>query len=751
MNEGVAPARTQSGRRSLFRRYTLYLASLLSIALIASGAIGAYFAYHDARTLIDELQREKARNAALRIGQFIEMTGQQIRATAIIEGADTQRADLEAHHVALLKLLRLARPVSEAAWIDAAGRERVRVSRLARDSVNSTIDRAGDADVIAARQHGIHYGTISFRRESEPHFDMLVAGDRSGSGIIVADINLKFVSDVVTGITLGEHGKAYVVDAAGRLIAHPDAGMALRMTNLAAQPPVQSALSGTKDSKAAAATIVSKAADGRWLISAQAPVDPPGWHVIVEQPLTTAFAPMLASLVRTLLLLLAGLAIAVAASLALAKRMTEPIRALGTGATRIGEGYLDERVEIHSGDELETLAAQFNRMAQQLRESYTGLESKVAQRTRELEEANRSKIQFLAAASHDLRQPVHALGLFVAHLQEAQDENVRRQLIDKVAASSAAIADLIEALLDISKLDAGAIKPQPAVFALQPLFDRMEQAFSIAARDKGLRLRIRPAPLQVRTDPLLLERILLNLCANAIRYTTHGGAILAARVRGSNARIEVFDTGIGMTADQQRHMYEEFYQGAGASDHAAKGLGLGLAIVDRLSRLLGLTVHVRSLAGKGSVFAIEVPLAAGATVPALPPSPQLIATRFDALPVLLIDDDSVVREATAGVLTEWGCDVRSAAGGGAAETFLLDGPPPRLLICDYRLGAGENGIDVVRQIRARLKCDIPAVIISADASAELRDSATAAGLHFLHKPLNAARLRALLIHVTGAA
>jgi signal transduction histidine kinase len=221
-------------------------------------------------------------------------------------------------------------------------------------------------------------------------------------------------------------------------------------------------------------------------------------------------------------------------------------------------------------------------------------------------------------------------------------------------------------------------------------------------------------------------------------------------MRGPLVRIEVCDTGIGMTPDQQQHIFEEFYQGAGAPDLGSKGLGLGLAIVERLAKLLGLPLHVRSIAGKGSVFAIEIPLA-GVEMDGAPPLHLPLSTRFEALPVLLIDDDRGAREATAGILAQWGCDVRSAAGGADAVTLLSDGLRPRLIICDYRLGENELGTDVVQQIRALFENEIPAVIISADSTQELGGMTAAAGLHFLHKPLNAARLRALLIHVTGQA
>lgn len=735
-------------RRGLFRRYTLYLALLLSAAVLASGGLGAYFAFQDARALVDELQREKARSAAARIAQFVRTVELQMKGT-VVSGRAGAPLDLEARHFELLRLLRVAPAISDAAWLDASGHERVRVSRLARDVVGSDIDRSAEAAMTALRTSPAWYGEIGFRRQSEPYLAMAVAGGRTEDGAILADINLKFASDVVAEIHIGRSGQAYVVDSAGQLIVHPDASMALRRANLAQWPPVRAALAQPAADPSASPTVIASVDGAPRTVAAHARIAPLGWHVIVEQPLSEAFAPLFDAIARTAALLLLGLLLAVAASLWLARRMTTPIRLLGDGAQRIGQGHLDDRVEVRTGDELEDLADQFNRMAQSLRDSHAGLEHKVAQRTHQLAEANRAKVRFLAAASHDLRQPVHALGLFVAQLQEARDEATRAGLVNKVAASSTAVADLIEALLDISKLDAGAVAAQPTDFALQPLFNRIEQALALAAQDQGLRLRVRPTALWVRTDPLLLERILLNLCSNAIRYTHHGGAIVGARVRGAQVRIEVWDTGIGIAADQQAHIFEEFVQMGGAAAGERQGLGLGLAIVERLTHLLDLRLSLRSVPGRGSVFAVELPQAPAAH-PLQSPLTQLLApARFEGLAVWLIDDDALARDATEGLLTQWGCAVSPLAGGADALTLVEQAPAPQLIICDYHLGDGELGTALVAQLRARLGQGLPAVILSADASSELREAAGLADLHLLHKPLNAARLRALLLHLAA--
>jgi signal transduction histidine kinase/CheY-like chemotaxis protein len=733
---------------SLFRRYSLALALLLSLAVLSSGGIGAWFAYRDARALVEELQREKARSAAVRIEQFLRTVELQLKGALV----STRALDVQARHFELIRLLRIAPSISDAASLDAAGRELVRVSRIESDQLGSHIDRSAEPAVIALRTgQAVGHGGIGFRQQSEPHLSMAVASSRPDAGLLIASINLKFASDVVAGIGIGRHGAAYVVDSRGGLIVHSDSGLALRLSNLAQLPQVRAALHQPGAAAAGQPATIASVDGAPRTISAHATIQPLGWHVIVEQPLSEAFAPLFDSLVRTAVLLVAGIAVAVAASLVLARRMTAPIRLLEAGAVRLGAGQLDHRVVIDTGDELEALADQFNRMAASLRESHSGLEDKVEQRTRELGLANRAKARFLAAASHDLRQPVHALGLFVAQLEASQDEATRSRLIGKVAACSAAVSDLIEALLDISKLDAGVVAPQPTEFALQPLFDRIEQAFSPAAQDKGLRLRVRPTALRVSTDPMLLDRILLNLCANAVRYTVQGGAILAARVRGAMVRIEVWDTGIGFTPEQQRHIFEEFYQVGGAPDGRGKGLGLGLAIVERLAGLLGLALHVHSVPGRGSVFAISVPLAplASLSPDGETPLPQALPLAgIEGLSVLLIDDDSVAREAIEGLLVQWGCEVRSVASG-AAALQLLAGTPPHLIICDYHLGHDELGTAVVQQIRALAGASTPAVILSADVTQPLREATAAAGLHLLHKPLNAARLRVLLMHIAA--
>jgi signal transduction histidine kinase/CheY-like chemotaxis protein len=731
-------------RRGLFLRYTAYLAGLVSIALLASGAVGLAFGYRDTRTLVEQLQREKVRSAALRIEQFATAIEAQLRAAVPLLPSVLPN-ELQALRFDLHRLLRQAPAIAELKWVDATGLQQVEVSRRTRDRIGVAADLASHAGVLAALDGTTHFSAVYFRNGTEPYLTVAVGTGRRAAGVLLAEVNLTFVRDVV--LEIGEaSARSYVVDSKGRLIAHPDLGLVLRGTDLSDFAPVRTALAGAAGHDV---IVAASSADGRARqhLVASASIPSLGWHVFVEQPLADAFAPLYAALARTAALIVLGVVLAVLAGLALARHMATPIAALQRGAARLGAGRLDERVELRTGDELELLADEFNRMAERLRESHAGLEQKIARRTRELAAANQAKSRFLAAASHDLRQPVHALGLYIAQLRDAGNAATRERLLAKVEASSAAVSELIEALLDISKLDAGTVTPQPAAFAAQDLLNRIEDSFAAAAQAKGLRLRVRPSALHIATDPMLLERIVSNLVANAVRYTREGGVLVACRRRAGAARFEVWDTGIGIASAQQQRIFEEFYQLHDADSEASKGLGLGLAIVDRLAALLGLRVTMTSVEGRGSTFRVEAPLATPADAASAAVTVGSPA-RYEGAVALVIDDDADARDAAAGLLSQWGWRVITADGA-AGALAALGATPERLgvIIADYRLGRGELGTQAIEQIRAACGEAVPALVVSGDVTVEMREGARSAGLHLLHKPLQAARLRTLLHHL----
>lgn len=734
-------ANTFKGR--IFRRYVAYFAGVISLVLIVSGATTLYFSYVHTRAVVDELQREKARGAAMRIEQFVRTLEAQIRAALLL---DASSAAADERQLEMLRLLRLAPPVTDVAWLDVTGKERLRVSRLHRDAVDLEVDHSRDPAVVAAASTGeTWYGPVYFRRESAPYVTLAVPGPQRELGLMLADVNLTFVGEVVSKIRVGSSGHAYVVDGQGNLISHPDLSQVLRQTNLAYLRQVKAALEADTHGEAAAPTIIGEDVRRAQTLTAYTRIEPLGWHVLVEQPLSEAFGPLYGHATRALIILVVGVLLGVGASVALARRLVDPIRTLESGVRRIGEGDLAHTLSVASGDELEDLARQFNLMARRLSESYAHLEDKIGERTAELAQANRVKSLFLAAASHDLRQPVHALGLYIAQLHEA-GAGAQQQLVEKIAASHGAVSELLDSLLDISQLDAGGIEPKPAAWYLNQVFTRVEQAIAPAAEANELRLRVRPSRLAVFTDVLLLERIVLNLASNAVRYTKRGAVLIGARRRGTHVSIEVWDTGAGIPEDQIERIFDEFYRLPGASEGRARGLGLGLAIVARLARLLGAEVAVRSKLGRGSKFSVRVPLATTAVATVIALQRPATDAVFDGALVLVIDDDAAAREAAEGLLRRWGCRVLVAASGDEAERLLQHADEvPDVVISDYRLG-NERGTAVIRRLRERCGAHLPGIVVSGDAVGQLRGSAEAEGLHLLQKPLQPARMRVLLQH-----
>ena len=368
-------------RGRLFRKYLLLILSLVTLVLLVSSGVNLYFSYQENRAALASLQREKAIGAASRIEQYIRQVSQQLVYAALPQ---IDAGDVELRRIEFLKLLRQAPEVTDIAQLDASGREQVAVSRLGMDVVASGKDRSGEPAFANARRGQPWYGPVYFRKETEPYMTVAVRSGGDKGPVTVAELNLKFIWDVVSRIKIGDKGKAYVVDSTGLLVADPDIGLVLRKTNMAALAHVKAAAHVHSADEPA---MESADLAGVTVLTSVAPIEPLDWKVFVEQPVSEVYAKLNASILRTGLLLLAGLVISALAASALARSMVRPIRTLDEGARRIGAGDLDQRIEIRTGDELEGLADQFNRMSAQLHESYAGLERKVEDRTRALTEA----------------------------------------------------------------------------------------------------------------------------------------------------------------------------------------------------------------------------------------------------------------------------------------------------------------------------------------------------------------------------
>jgi CheY-like chemotaxis protein len=330
-------------------------------------------------------------------------------------------------------------------------------------------------------------------------------------------------------------------------------------------------------------------------------------------------------------------------------------------------------------------------------------------------------------------------------LQANIDAPDRGRIVERIGAAVAAMNELFGALLDISKLDAGVLDPNITEFPMAHLLQRLETTFAGAAHEKGLSLRVMPSQAWVRSDFILLERVLLNLVSNAIRYTSRGGAVIGCRRRNGSLRIEVCDTGVGIPEDQRQNIFAEFYRlGEGSGNRV--GLGLGLAIVDRLCRLLDHPIELASTSGRGSRFAVTVPLVEPRSETAAPPlSPPTHADALSGKLVVVIEDDALVLESMGGLLRSWNCRVVAASCFNAALAGLeACDRRPDLIISDYHLSEGMSGIEAIERLRRGLRMTVPAFLISGDINAERAREMRERGYHLLHKPVSPIALRSML-------
>ena len=729
-------------RGALFRKYILLFTSVMGLALIANSLVNIWSAYREHRANLIRFQSEQAASAASKISQFIQEIESQLGWTTHLSWVEpaTEQRELDG-----LRLLRQVPAITELAMLDDKGREQLRLSRQAMNRIASGEDYSRDERFTTAMARRVYHGPIQFRRETEPYMTLAIAGVRRGTGVSVAEVNLKHIWDVVHQIRVGQRGRAFVVDARGRLIAHPDISLVLRNTDLSMLPQVRAARSGGGTTPRTP-TEVTFDLDGNRVLTAHAPIEALNWLVFIELPEQEANAPLYAALTHTLLVLLIGLALALATALVLARRMIVPIQELTAGAERIGSGGLDHRISIHTGDELEVLGDRFNAMASHLQTSYATLERKVEERTHQLAVANQSRSRFLAIASHDLRQPLHALNLLVAQMKLETDEARRQHVAGQIDAAVGNMNELFNVLLDISKLDAGGVVPAMGTFPIASILRLIETTFAAAARDKGLHFSVVESSLVVRSDPVLLGRILQNLVSNAVRYTSDGGVVVGCRRARGQLRIDVCDTGVGIAEQQQKNIFEEFYRVAGVDRDREEAMGLGLAIVKRLANLLEHPIELVSIPGRGSRFSLRVPAVPGAEIVVSAPPAAAHPAAIDSLRgqmIAVIDDDRLVREGTHGLLESWGCRVVAAAT--CAETIAaLGGRPPDLIISDFHLGDGGTGPDAIRHLRRLSRTEVPAFLISGDVSPDRLRDAQAAGLRLLHKPVSPMALRSML-------
>ena len=506
--------------------------------------------------------------------------------------------------------------------------------------------------------------------------------------------------------------------------------------------------------------------DDPYLSDGQAAADTLLGHVVVV--LGTASVEQAGLRVATVSLAVAVVLLCAAGWLAwrLSQWLSAPLNAVIGTVRNIAQGDLGSRVPEVSTGEPGELERGVNHMATVIEQHGQDMLRRVEEATADLraqkqaaEAAVLARSRFLAAASHDLRQPMHALTLLAEALKEklVTGDTESRRLTDNIAASAYAMQSLLNALLDLSRLDAGVVVARPECVAVTPLLRRLADQFAGPTQEKGLTLRVHASVWGVYADPLLLERILGNLIANAIRYTERGGILIGLRCEKPEfVRIEVRDTGKGIPATYRERIFEEYFQLDNPERGRDKGLGLGLTIVQRLARLLGASVSVRSTLGKGSCFGIRLPRCGltGALPASEPGGLPVMVTPASGQRrlVVFIDDDESILEAMTSLFEMWGIDLAVGIDARQVITDLLElGRIPEAILSDYRLKEGGTGVEAVRALREVFGQPIPATLITGDTAPETLRLIETSGLPVLFKPLKPASLRAMLHHMLNQA
>ncbi len=695
---------------TLTRRYAWQVAGVAALLLACAALIEGTFGYRQAREQMASRQAVLARAAASEIEAYLDNIAAGLRQVQALPwgendfGAPRRREELH-------RLLTLHPALVDLQDIDDQSRERLFVSRTELDRVAPESPSTAPGATPAPG-----FGTPSFDDQGVPNVTLTLPLKGVGKATR-ATINLRFLAEVVSSLRAEDGSRIYVVDANGLLIAHPDPTLVLKQMTVANHAPVATARQAASASAPAATVTDAPGLAGEDAVTAALPLGRTGWLLLVEQSRDRALAPALATLQRMFWLMVGGGSVALLVGWWSARRMAAPIARLREATARLAAGHWDTAPKLRTGDEIELLADDFGAMSRQLQDSYRELEHKVETRTAELrqrrdeaERANAAKTRFLAAASHDLRQPMHAIGLLVGVLRTRLVEPGTQALADKAQQAVRTMEGLFGALLDISKLDAGAVTTRSEIVRLADTLERAERAYAPLASAKDLRFRARATTLCVRTDTALLDRIVGNLCVNAIRYTERGGVLLACRAREGRVVLRVYDSGIGIAPEHRAAIFDEFVR-LNPKTGSDEGLGLGLSIVKRSAELLGLDVTMDSRVGRGSRFDVWLPaLPIGESSSPVQLDRPSASPRLEGLFVLAVDDEPDALQATALLLAQAGCLVATASN---ATTALAEAQrhlrPPDVLLTDLRFGgprtleghAVASGFDLIDRLRAQ--------------------------------------------------
>jgi signal transduction histidine kinase len=612
------------GRRRgrLVRHYFVISVILIGSGLLSSGFLEIYFRYRESLANLDLLQQEVAAAAAFKTEQFIQQIEAALR-TATKSPEIARRGLSKEFQAELTRLLLVTPAIEEAVALDLAGHIRLQASRFRAVLPEDSDDVPPRTAFEAAKKGRSLFGPVYFARGSEPYNSIAVPIERFAGelvGVLWAKVNLKYIWEVIQDVKVGKAGYAYIVTRSGDLVAHPDLSLVLRRQNLAHLRQVSAAFQ-PNSMRVTEHSLGARSFQGTDVFATYAFIPSLDWAVIIEQPLREAYEPLYASMFRTSSLLLIGLGMALLASIFVARRVVRPLEALRYGVERISGGDLNFRLHVKTGDEMETLAEEFNKMTGALQDAYTSLENKVAERTQELlvanqrlKELDKLKSAFVSNVSHELRTPLTA----VEGLSDNMLDGLTGSLNDKqvhyiggIKESAGRLARLIDDLLDLAIIESGRLEIKPVTFSVVGLIDEVVDTLRPVAEEKFLHVQAscENRNLTMWADRDKVIQILTNLIGNAVKFTPPEGTIKVAVATDSPAWVQVFvaDTGPGIAPEAANRIFEEFYQSSQRNGEKTRGVGLGLAISKKLVEMHGGEIGVRTTVGKGSTFFFTMP------------------------------------------------------------------------------------------------------------------------------------------------
>lgn len=579
-----------------------------------SSGLGLYFSYQENLEAQKKIQVEKAKLAATQLQDFFSQIEKYLFVASL---SATSGEDAQQQKLALLKVLRVAPAVTDIQVIDRHGIEKVSVSRLALDHLDKNTDRSGERFFTETRTGKVWYSPVFYLKETEPYIKISLLSAGRNPSFVVANINLKFIYEVIGRLKIGETGYAYVVDTLGDLIASPDTSAVLKQTNLSQTAAVTLALA-SRDNEMESVMLNNQ--HSTRTLTTFATVVPLGWKVLVELPDSEIYAALNPAIIRTAILISVGFLCSILAGLYFSRKMSQPIHAIQEAAHRIASEDFPEEVYFGTITELHELAIDFNLMSDQLRTSRLVLERSVQNRTKELleksfqlEVANKHKSDFLANMSHELRTPLNAvigfseilLGKYFGELNDKQQEYV-----SDIHRSGKHLLALINDVLDVSKIEAGELELNITQFNIHQLVEQAIMLVKARADAQGIEIVFNDnsTSLSIRADERRLKQIIVNLLTNAVKFSFPEGKVLISYFQQADrTNFEIKDFGIGIAPENQAQIFEQFKQLGNEYTNKGEGTGLGLAITKNLVQLHGGEIGVHSEEDRGSTFYFYIP------------------------------------------------------------------------------------------------------------------------------------------------